>query len=275
MQVLRALTALDESGPEGSSLASEPQLTCMLVCTLAMLAALNAIQPPRRRSQPPQQTPAHTAQQPPNLNQSQQVSQSAKHERGTPGGPQQGPVNGQSHHLLNSCWADGLQSTDHSQSNFSSASHATPPSLAGCDQAAADQSGQIKDVAASIQLQQRQDAYSAQLQSQTSDQPDKSLPATHSMRAQGQAASQGRPAQADQQQPDVCYAVEQTVQQQRADSPEELIRLAEHYPKQSPYKGYRCDMVALLANLCFRRPAVHHKVQQLGGVELILSQCQV
>ncbi|KAL0023730.1 hypothetical protein WJX79_008961 [Trebouxia sp. C0005] len=62
--------------------------------------------------------------------------------------------------------------------------------------------------------------------------------------------------------------------QQDSGSPEQLIRLAQQFPRQSPYKGYRCDLVALLANLCFRRPAVQNKVQQLGGTELILSQCQ-
>lgn len=72
-----------------------------------------------------------------------------------------------------------------------------------------------------------------------------------------------------------CCPVEQALSQQTADSPEELLQLAEQYPKQSPYQGYRCDLVALLANLCFRRSAVQRKVQQLGGVELILSQCQV
>ena len=69
--------------------------------------------------------------------------------------------------------------------------------------------------------------------------------------------------------------VDQALNQQAAGTAEELIRLARQYPKQSLYKCYRCDLVALLANLCFRRHAVQQKVQQLGGVELILSQCQV
>lgn len=89
------------------------------------------------------------------------------------------------------------------------------------------------------------------------------------------AEHQPHPSQEDQQQQDACYPAQQAMSQQTADSPEELMQLAQQYPKQSPYSCYRCDLVALLANLCFRRPAVQHKVQQLGGVELILSQCQV
>lgn len=86
---------------------------------------------------------------------------------------------------------------------------------------------------------------------------------------------QSHPTQDGQHIQDECYPVQQVMVQQTADSPEELMQLAVQYPKQSPYSGYRCDLVALLANLCFRRSAVQHKVQQLGGVELLLSQCQV
>lgn len=86
---------------------------------------------------------------------------------------------------------------------------------------------------------------------------------------------QHHPRQEDQQETDACCPVQQAMHQQTAHTPEELARLAEQYPKQSPYSGYRCDLVALVANLCFRRLAVQQKVQQLGGVELILSQCQV
>ena len=89
------------------------------------------------------------------------------------------------------------------------------------------------------------------------------------------AEHEDHPSQEGQQGTDACYPIEQALSQQTADSPEELIKLAKQYPKQAPYSGYRCDLVALLANLCFRRSAVQHKVQQLGGVELILSQCQV
>ena len=84
-----------------------------------------------------------------------------------------------------------------------------------------------------------------------------------------------RPSQEGQHNSDASYPAQQAKVQQTADSPEELMQLAVQYPKQSPYNGYRCDLVALLANLCFQCPAVQRKVQQLGGVELILSQCQV
>ena len=35
-----------------------------------------------------------------------------------------------------------------------------------------------------------------------------------------------------------------------------------------------CALAAVLGNMAFRRPAVQRKIQQLGGVELLLSQCQ-
>lgn len=107
-----------------------------------------------------------------------------------------------------------------------------------------------------------------------SDQPQK-LDTDHA-----DVVCDGGPLQRSAEHPDkedgqACCPVEQALSQQTAESAEQLLRLAEQYPKQSPYNGYRCDLVALLANLCFRRSAVQHKVQQLGGVELILSQCQV
>ena len=86
---------------------------------------------------------------------------------------------------------------------------------------------------------------------------------------------QSHQSQEGQHKQDGHHPVQQAMVQQTADSPEEVMHLAVQYPKQSPYSGYRCDLVALLANLCFRCSAVQHKVQQLGGVELILSQCQV
>lgn len=55
VQVLRALTSLEESTPQQVRLADD-QLICMLVCSLAMLAALNPIQPPRRRTDTTQPT---------------------------------------------------------------------------------------------------------------------------------------------------------------------------------------------------------------------------
>lgn len=53
VQVLRALTSLEDSTPQPVRLADD-QLISMLVCSLAMLAALNPIQPPRRRTDTPQ-----------------------------------------------------------------------------------------------------------------------------------------------------------------------------------------------------------------------------
>lgn len=79
------------------------------------------------------------------------------------------------------------------------------------------------------------------------------------------------PAQSDA----INVAVDHFLQRQVADSPTQLAELARQYPVQSPYQGYRVDLVALLANLSYRNNAVQQKVQQLGGVELILSQCQV
>ncbi|KAL3153844.1 hypothetical protein ABBQ32_013419 [Trebouxia sp. C0010 RCD-2024] len=173
LQVLRALTSLEESVCQPIRLAND-QLIRMLVCTLAMLAALNPIQPPRRRKDPRQPAPP----------------QPCREQDITSGQPQE----------VNNGQADAVCDDVPSQKS------AEPPNEDG-----------------------------------------------------GQAA---------------CCSVEQALSQQTADSAEELLRLAEQYPKQSPYTGYRCDLVALLANLCFQCPAVQHKVQQLGGVELILSQCQ-
>lgn len=70
-------------------------------------------------------------------------------------------------------------------------------------------------------------------------------------------------------------AVQCFTEQQTADTPSQLAELAKQYPKQSLYKGYRVDLVALLANLSYRHSAAQKKVQQLGCVELLLSQCQV
>lgn len=76
-------------------------------------------------------------------------------------------------------------------------------------------------------------------------------------------------------QKDAIDAVQCFTEQQTADTPSQLAELAKHYPKQSLYKGYRVDLVALLANLSYRHSAAQQKVQQLGCVELLLSQCQV
>ena len=61
MQVLRAWTALQDSSPQSVRL-NDDQAICMLVCSLAMLAALKSIQPPRRRTDPPQPMSAQVQQ---------------------------------------------------------------------------------------------------------------------------------------------------------------------------------------------------------------------
>lgn len=120
-----------------------------------------------------------------------------------------------------------------------------------------------------MQVHQERNMLSSQLHKPAENQTNE----TSAM--QGQPEHQHHPGQGDQQQTGACCPVQQAWHQQTAHTPEELAELAEQYPKQSPYNGYRCDLVALVANLCFRRLAVQQKVQQLGGVELILSQCQV
>lgn len=53
-----------------------------------------------------------------------------------------------------------------------------------------------------------------------------------------------------------------------------LAERAECLPLQPPYRGYRTDLLAVLANLAFRRPAVAAQVAALGGPVLVLAQCQ-
>jgi len=47
------------------------------------------------------------------------------------------------------------------------------------------------------------------------------------------------------------------------------------WPTQTLYPGYRKDLVAVLANLSFGRPPVQLHVSSIGGVELLLQQCQI
>lgn len=197
MQVLRALTAQEESASKQESI-SEKQLITMLTIILAMLAALNPIQPPRRPTAPAQQPSGMHAQPAEN-------SDNTAHTQ-TPGGQSIPPT-------------DSCLNADHEQPH-----EALPDQLSG------QHSG---------------------------------LPAHSTANMQDTHECQALP------------SINPALSQQHAESPQELIRLAGQFPKQSPYKGYRCDLVALLANLCFRRHAVQDAVQQLGGVELILSQCQV
>ena len=50
---------------------------------------------------------------------------------------------------------------------------------------------------------------------------------------------------------------------------------AEQFAAVQPYPGYRSDVLAALANAAHGRPAVQAAVSALGGVELVLAQCQV
>ena len=47
------------------------------------------------------------------------------------------------------------------------------------------------------------------------------------------------------------------------------------FPSYHLYFGYRTDIVAALANMCFRRSSCQDELLALGGVELVLSNCQV
>lgn len=54
--------------------------------------------------------------------------------------------------------------------------------------------------------------------------------------------------------------------------PEQLRGLAEGFPTEAPYDGYRGDLVSVLANGAFRRRAVVSEVLSYGGLELVLAQ---
>ena len=47
------------------------------------------------------------------------------------------------------------------------------------------------------------------------------------------------------------------------------------YPAAAPYVGYRADLCALLANLCFGRADLSDALARVGGAELLLSQTRV
>ncbi len=215
--MLRALTAQDEAEKKQDGIPQD-QLITLLTLALAMLAALNPIQPPRRHANPTQQ-PASTQAQP---------SSDA-----TLLSDEQNPPNAVAH-------ASGPTAEIQMQEAELSPASSQPQQGAGLNS-----------------MQEHQAA--PQLVADLDPQHD-------SLQAQSQA-------DADNQ--SLSKAVTQLLSQQDVESPEQLIRLAQQFPRQSPYKGYRCDLVALLANLSFRQLAVQNKVQQLGGTELILSQCQV
>ncbi|KAA6426675.1 MAG: maternal effect embryo arrest 50 [Trebouxia sp. A1-2] len=216
MCVLRALTAQDEAEKRQDGIPKD-QLITLLTLALAMLAALNPIQPPRRHATPTQQ-PASTQAQP-----SSEATLLSK-ERNPPNADAH--VSGPTADLQ---MQEAELSPAGSQAHQAADLHITPGHQAA--------PGLLADLASqhdSLQGHSRSDAGNQSL----------------------------------------SQAVNRLLSQQDSGSPEQLIRLAQQFPRQSPYKGYRCDLVALLANLCFRRPAVQNKVQQLGGTELILSQCQ-
>lgn len=54
-----------------------------------------------------------------------------------------------------------------------------------------------------------------------------------------------------------------------------LTEKAKFFTSQQPYQGYRSDILAAIANLAHKRPRVQAAVSACGGVELVLSQCQV
>lgn len=215
--MLRALTAQVEPEKKQDGIPQD-QLITLLTLALAMLAALNPIQPPRRHAKPNQQ-PASTQAQP-----SSEATLLSK---------QHNPLNADAH------VSGATEETQMQEAELS-------PASSQPQQGASLNSTQGQQAAPRLvaDLDLRHDSLQAQTQ-----------------------------ADADNQ--SLSKAVSQLLSQQDAESPEQLIGLAQQFPRQSPFKGYRCDLVALLANLCFRRLAVQNKVQQLGGTELILSQCQV
>ena len=215
--MLRALTAQNEAEKKHDGIPQDHLIT-LLTLALAMLAALDPIQPPRRHAKPTQQ-PANTQAEPSSM--------------ATPLSKQQNPPN-----------ADVRLPGPTAETQMQEAE--LGPAGSHLQQGAGLHSTQEHQAAAHLvaDLDPHHDSLQAQ-------------------------------SQADADNQSLFIEVNQLLSQQDAESPEQLIQLAHHFPRQSPYKGYRCDLVALLANLCFRRLAVQNKVQQLGGTELILSQCQV
>lgn len=54
----------------------------------------------------------------------------------------------------------------------------------------------------------------------------------------------------------------------------EELDLNDHAIRMAPYIGFRTDIVAILSNIVFRRRKVQNLVLKLGGVHLLLNQCQ-
>ena len=277
----------------------------MLVTILAMLSALGPIQPPSRSQTPSQNstqspnaslstasTPAQQAQaataEPMALASTQSgfcqgELQSSAHQaadsrdpthRGKPI-PEQHPGKSVGTTLLSKAEAQGpqLQPLSVQRLDLSTSSGRSDPVAAKGPESAAFAAAASNEHAADLSTPRSSTATQAPACSPSpatqsaSPQPEQEAwPASLSVNGQP-------PATASQQ--DVDSAVSYFTEHQTADTPSQLAEVAKHYPRQSPYKGYRVDLVALLANLSYRNAAVQQKVQQLGGVELILSQCQV
>ena len=54
-----------------------------------------------------------------------------------------------------------------------------------------------------------------------------------------------------------------------------LAQQSTFFTSQQPYQGYRSDLLSVIANAAHKRPRVQAAVAACGGVELVLSQCQV
>lgn len=304
MQALRAATSQDmltsTRGHEQTAL-----FQAMLVTILAMLSALAPIQPPSRSKTPSQHStqssnasrrtasiPAQQAQaataEPMALASaqsgfSQGELQSPAHEAADSRDPahlgkltlEQHPGNSGGPTLLSKAEAHGAQLQPQSvqRLNLSSSSgHSDPVAVKDHDSAASAAAASnvlaadLSRPSSSTATQAPACSNSPATQSASPQPEQEASPASVSVNGQSPATAQ---------QQDVDQAVSDFTEHQTADTPSQLAEVAKQYPRQSPYKGYRVDLVALLANLSYRNAAVQQKVQQLGGVELILSQCQV
>ena len=223
LQVLRALTAQDAAAEvHGTDNTTMP----MLVMALAMLTALNPIQPPRR--------PTSATQENATADPVVTGSPATKQHNASTLSAQQG---------------------HHSNADL----HNQHPSIQSQHMASEDSShNTLQPYVSDISKHQRTEQQDSGQTSRT----------TLSDASQSTDSNQQHFSVMD-------LPVDHLLHQLHADVPEQLAQLSQQYPKHPPYKGYRCDLVALLANLCFRQKAVQQKVQQLGCVELILSQCQV
>lgn len=299
MQALRAATSQDQL-TSAESQEQNALYEAMLVTTLAMLTALAPIQPPSR-SRTAHQSPAQSHEAPLSA-----AATSVKHP-GQEAGEHRSNValqsdvpqfSGQSedpHVKASSMQPAGPLATDEKASRPTAKQAACPevaPTIIQqqalqslslsqqARQASADYFELPPSTAANASLvQPPADSRNGCLSSASSS--TEAIPSQSANRHPERAfsptstpAHAQQPSAASQAEP-IGLAVHQFLQHQTADLPSQIAELAKCYPLQSPYKGYRVDLVALLANLSYRHKAVQEKVQQLGGVELILSQCQV